>query len=165
MTLASGWDSIVSAFWGLFVNWFCKGVLSAIIGFVFVLIGGWDKLTSGLFVLWFIDYLMGFACAWRASSLSFDRFQQGLGKFFLYVIAVWTATTLDGMVNFKTSGVFHSDTRAIIILYLASGEIISIMTHLRALGCKVPQAIFKRLADYRDCSMFSDKDSKNRQEK
>ena len=160
MTFSSVWDCVVDAFWGLFVNWLCKGVLAALAGFLIALIGGWDKLTSGIFVLWFIDYVMGVVCAWRESCLSFERFQQGFGKFFLYVIAVWTATTLDDMVNFKAAGLFHSDTRALIILYLASGEIISIMTHLRTLGCKVPQAVFKRLADYRDCTDFTDKPGK-----
>jgi toxin secretion/phage lysis holin len=154
------WDNLLDVGRDLLVGWLGKGALSTVLAVAFGFLGGWDRLTSGLFVLMGVDFALGFTRAWIDSCVSLRRIRRGLAKFFLYAIAIFVASTLDSVLNFKAEGLLHFDFRAGIIIYLVINEMLSVMGHLRALGCPLPQAIFKRLADYRDCAVFTGKPGK-----
>jgi len=158
------WDHLVEVGRDLLVGWIGKTICSTILAVACGLLGGWDKLTSGLFLLWGFDFVLGFTRAWIDDCLSRRRFMRGLSKFFLYAAAIFAAVTLDSMLNFKAGGWLHFDFRAGIILYLAINEMLSIMGHLKALGCPLPQAIVKRLTDYRDCVVFTGRPPKERRD-
>lgn len=156
------WDNLANVGKDLLVGWLGKTFWSTILAMVCGLIGGWDKMTNGLFLLWGVDFALGFTRAWIDDCLSRRRFMRGLSKFFLYTAAIFAAVTLDSMLNFKAENWIHFDSRAGIILYLAINEMLSIMGHLKALGCPMPQAVVKRLRDYRDCVVFTGRQEKGR---
>lgn len=144
----------------LLMGWLGKGVWAGILGFFFGWIGGWDRLANGLFLLMCLDFALGFARGWVDGCLSARKFRRGLAKFFLYAAAVFTAVTLDGVLNVKAEAFFHIDIRSLMVMYLAINETLSILGHLRAFGVPLPQRLIRRLEDYRDCTVFSGRSGK-----
>jgi toxin secretion/phage lysis holin len=120
-------------------------------------IGGWDKMVCGLFVLVCVDFGLGFTHGWVDGCLSQSKFRRGLAKFFLYAVTLLAAHTLDEVFNVKAQFFLRIDTRSLLIMYLVTNEMCSILGHLQALGMPLPQGLIQRLKSYRDCTVFAGK--------
>jgi len=141
----------------LICGWLGKVCGSTLLAVVSGWIGGRDKLVEGLFLLICLDFALGFARGWVDGCLSRAKFRRGLAKFFLYYAAILASCLLDDVLNVKAEVLLHIDFRALMVMYLAVNETISVLGHLRACGVPLPDKMIRRLKDYRDCAVFTGK--------
>ena len=138
-------------------GWVAKTCGSTVLAVVCGWIGGQDKLVEGLFLLICLDFALGLARGWTDGCLSRAKFRRGLAKFFLYYAAILASCLLDDVLNVKAEVLLHIDFRALMVMYLAVNETISILGHLRSFGVPLPEKMIRRLKDYRDCAVFADR--------
>lgn len=156
------WASIMDLARDMAGDWCVKLLSTAGLMVACGVFGGWDVMASGLCILWAFDFALGLFRAFLQDCFAWARFRRGFAKIFLYASATFAAVTLDEMLTYWAGGLFHSNFRAVIILYLAVCDGLSIMEHLSALGCPLPAVVVKRLRDYRDCSVFTGRPEKGR---
>jgi len=138
-------------------GWAAKTCGATVCAFLTGLLGGWDRLANGLFLLVCLDFVLGFSRGWRDGCLSRAKLLRGLAKFFLYAAAILAAATLDDVLNARAEVILHIDFRALMVMYLAITETLSILGHLDAFGVKLPKKLIRRLEAYRDCTLYTGK--------
>ena len=142
-------------------GWLAKTCGSTLLAVICGWIGGRDKLVEGLFLIICLDFVLGFTRGWVDGCLSRAKFRRGLAKFFLYYAAILASCLLDDVLNVKAAEVLlHVDFRALMVMYLAINETISVLGHLRSFGVPLPEKMIRRLKDYRDCAVFNGRPGK-----
>jgi len=126
-----------------------KTGLTALIGFIGWLLGGFDLPFKALMLLFVFDYLLGFSLAVRNRCVSGAKLRGGICKFLLYAVAVMVAHLLD-LSSGDLLPWFDNPVRDFMIGYLAANEFLSVSVHLDALGVRLPMGLLSRVQRYRD---------------
>lgn len=116
------------------------------------LIGGFGEMLLALFVLYLIDFALGFYSAWINKSISREKIHSGLRKIPLYALVIISAQQLDNIItiNVPTMPFLGGGVRGFIIAYAGVTEMLSVCTHLHGLGMRLPLFLVERLNCYRD---------------
>lgn len=114
------------------------------------LFGGFDAALLALVVLYIADFALGLGRALENGSYNSDKFRHGVGKFFVYSLAVILANMVDVTLDESLPSVF-AYVREFMVLYLASNEFLSVSIHLAQLNIHViPKRLTERIASFRD---------------
>lgn len=114
------------------------------------LFGGFDSALLALAVLYIADFALGLGRALHAGSYSSSKFRHGVGKFFVYSLAIIMANMVDVTLGESLPSVF-AYVREFMVLYLASNEFLSVSLHLAELDIHViPRQLTDRIRSFRD---------------
>ncbi len=121
-----------------------KGWLGFIVGVLGAALGGVWRLVVVLMTLMLLDYMLGFARAWKTHDLRRSKGIAGLGKFIFYSVAWFVAALVEESIH----GVFP--VRDVVIGYMCAHEGLSCFEHLAYFGVPLPTGLRTRLREYRD---------------
>lgn len=116
------------------------------------LVGGFGKMLMALFILYLIDFALGFYRAWKSKNISRGKIYSGFCKVPLYALVIISAQMLDNIITVTVPDLpfLGGGVRGFIIGYAGIMEMLSICTHLNDLGVRLPISLVKRLRGYRD---------------
>lgn len=119
---------------------------NTIAGLAVVAVGGYDTLLITFLVIMFLDMATGILHALSEGEYRSNRFRQGLYTKAGYIIAIILVVQLDNITN--NSGVF----RSIMIMFLVTNEMISIIENLGRMGVPFPKKITEAIQVLKDQS-------------
>ena len=120
-------------------------VLSAVGGYIVILLGGVDDQLTALIVLMALDFLSGFLCACIGKStksengfLSSRAAGAGVVKKAAYLICVIVDVLLEQVTRL-------SFVREVVIISFVITETLSVLENCKALGIRIPPAIYNAI--------------------
>lgn len=124
-----------------------SGILTAVVGFLTWLFGGWDVLMSVLVTLMAIDYITGLMVAYVTKALSSAIGLKGLFKKLAELFVVMTAVQID-----LATGQGGAYFKNIVCLLFIANEGLSLLENAGNLGVPIPEILKKALKQIGDNS-------------
>lgn len=111
-------------------------------------VGGFDIVFVAALSLTVTDYVLWFLWGWKNNKLNKQKMKDGIWRFPLYYIAVFSGFKLDEMlpVAIQWIGPIHN----VIIIYLGLIEFLSVAKWLIRFDVKLPAKLIQELENYRD---------------
>lgn len=120
-------------------------------GFVTVLLGGWDTALEILLVCMALDYLTGVAAAFKTKTLKSSTGYEGLVRKATIFLVVILAAQIDRLTG-NPSGMFRSMTA----MFFCANEALSVVENVGELGIPLPSFITKALMKLKDQNTDTD---------
>jgi toxin secretion/phage lysis holin len=118
---------------------------AAIMTFVTVALGGWDKLLYVFITFIVLDYITGILSAISQGKLSSQIGLQGIIKKIMLLCLVWVATCLDSFIAPGSPWI-----RTVVLYFIIANEGLSIIENISLAGVPVPDFIKKVLLQVQD---------------
>lgn len=135
----------------IFTHPLIKSSVSFLVVSLEFMIWWFDVAIRALLILLILDFVIGFAVAFRDHRISGRKMMEWLYKMMVYFVWVSMAHWTDILI-FHTTVEFWFQN--FIIVYLWVNESLSIIKHMNDLWVKVPIKLVKRLESYRDNSLI-----------
>lgn len=117
-----------------------SGIVTALVGFITWVFGGWDILMCVLVTLMAIDYITGLMVAFETKTLSSSIGLKGLFKKIAELFVVMTAVQID-MATGQGGAYFKN----IVCLLFIANEGLSLLENAGNLGVPIPETLKKAL--------------------
>ncbi|MFA6931972.1 MAG: phage holin family protein [Lentisphaeria bacterium] len=117
-----------------------SGIVTAVVGFITWIFGGWDILMCVLVTLMAIDYITGLMVAFETKTLSSSIGLKGLFKKLAELFVVMTAVQID-----LATGQGGAYFKNIVCLLFIANEGLSLLENAGNLGVPIPEALKKAL--------------------
>ncbi len=111
-------------------------------------VGGFDLVFIAAFSLAFTDYALWFLWGWKNNKLDKQKMKDGVWKFPLYYIAVFSGYKLDEMLPGFMQGVWP--VHNFIVVYIGLMEFLSVSKWLMRFNVPLPRKLIEKLENYRD---------------
>lgn len=141
-------DSILTYLLHTFTFTKLKALLSVVYSWFAYLIGWFDTMVQGLYVLLMLDFILGFGNAWRTHTISKKKMQLWIVKIIAYSVTLIVIHYAD--VATLSADIFWLGVRELWVGYLAVNEALSCLKYLTEFWVPLPKWLIVRLESYRD---------------
>jgi len=141
-------ESIIAYLINTFTITKAKVWLSILYSWFSYLIGGFDSMVQGLYILLFLDFFLGFTNAWQTHTISKKKMQLGIVKIIAYSLTLIVIHYAD--MATLSADILGLGIREFGVGYLAINEALSCLKYLTGFWVPLPKWLIQRLELYRD---------------
>lgn len=143
-----GFGLCLSIYWrALMDHGFLKLLWATALSGVTMLFGRPSPLLVMLLGIMIMDFVLGFAHACRAGTVSGERIKGGMLKIFMYFVGVGVIMIVDNTAGHVIQMV-HIPMLDMFVAYLVVHEALSCLNHLSYFGVPIPARVVSYLKDY-----------------